>query len=393
MVLPNVKIDVLSSSLGRVATVTDTVSALVISGVAATYLAQNVAARVFSLAGAEALGITLATHPHAYTQLSDFFAIAGTDAEIWIMLVPDTTTASAICAANGPLQKLIAASAGRVTLAGFSMKRAGGYTPGSLYFDYDVAAVAALAQTIATAFVTAYAPVRIILEGSYLNATKLDAGDAIPSFVNLGDRVSIFAGASGAGDRHACMGRFFGWLAAETVEVHPGKVKRGAFLGQGYLTTGVAIEKYVEAQISALNTALIIALRYHVGMGGAYITDDPTFSAATSDFTSLARGRVMDKAIRLTYVTYVNELNETVDVDDDGKLKPGIIGHLRSIIETALRLQMVAAGNITAVSCYINPAQNVLANDKVEMEVSMRPRGYSKYITVKLGFENPANTN
>lgn len=391
MALPNVQIDILSSGLGRVATVTDTVSALVLSGVAATSLAQNAAARVFSVAGAEALGIVATTHAHAYAQISDFFAVAGTDAELWIMLVPDTTTAAAIVAANGPLYNLIAASAGRVTLAGFSMKRAGGYSPGSNYFDYDVAAVGALAQTIAVGFYNVYAPLRIVLEGSYLNATKFGLGDAFPNYANIGDRVAVFCGASNSGDRHACMGRLFGWMASNTVEVHPGRTKSGAFLGQGYLTTGVAIEKYVESQISSLNTALIMALRYHVGLGGAYITDDPTFAASTSDFTSLARGRVIDKAVRLTYATYVGELNDTIDVDDKGYLKKVQIGHLRSIIETTLRENMTAQGNIAAASCYINPNQNVLATDRIEIQLNIRPRGYQKYIVVKLGFENPAN--
>lgn len=391
MALPNVQIDVLSNALGRVATVDDTIVALVLSGPAATSLAQNASVRIFSVLGAEALGITAATHAHAYAQISDFFAVAGTDAELWIMLVPDTTTAAAIVAANGPLYNLIAASSGRVTVAGFSMKRAGGYSPGSGYFDYDVAAIAATAQTLAVGFTNSYAPVRIILEGSWLSTTKFNAGDAFPNYRNIGDRVSIFCGASNLGDRHACMGRFMGWLALNTVEVHPGRVKSGAFLGQGYLTTGVAIEKYVNSQITALSDAAVMTLRYHVGIGGAYITDDPTFAASTSDFSSLARGRVIDKAIRLTYATYVNELNDTVDLTDDGKLKPVQIGHLRSIIETTLRESMTAQGNITAATCYVNPSQNVLSTDRVEIQLSIRPRGYKKFIVVKLGFENPAN--
>lgn len=391
MPLPNVSIEVLSNALGRVATVDDTVVAMVLSGPAATGLAQNVAARVFSVAGAEALGITAALSSHAYTQISDFFALAGTDAELWIMLVPDTTTAAAICAANGPLQRLIAASAGRVTLATFSMKRAGGWNPGSLYFDYDVAAVGALAQTIANGFFLVNAPVRIVLEGSYLNSTKFDAGDAFPNFRAIGDRVAIFCGAANAGDRHACMGRLMGWMAAFSVETHPGRTKSGAFLGQGYLTTGVAIEKYVLSQLSALNDAAIMALRYHIGLGGAYITDDPSFSLVTSDFSSFTRGRVIDKAVRLTYTTYVGELNSTIDIEDDGKLKATQVAYLCSIIETSLRENMTAEGNISDASCFINPNQNVLATDRVEVQLNIRPRGYQKYIKVKLGFENPAN--
>ena len=391
MSLPKVEIQVLSNSLGRVATVQDSVCALVLGGAAATSLAQNTAARVFSVKAAEALGIIASTHPHAYTQISNFFAVAGTEAELWIMLVPDTTLATAIISSTGPLYSLVAAAAGRVTLAGFSIKRQSGYTPGSGYFDYDVAAVAAAAQTIAQGFADAFAPLRIILEGSYLNATKFNAGDAFPEYHNIGDRVSVFCGAANAGDKHADMGRFLGWLATETVEVHPAKVKRGAYLGAGYLTTGVAVEKYVTAQLQSISDAGIISLRYFVGMGGAYITDDPTLAATTSDFASLARGRVIDKAIRLTYITYINELNETIDITEIGKIAPTQVAYLRSVIERSLKENMVATGNISAATCYINPNQNVLATDKVEISISLLPRGYAKYITVQLGFTNPAN--
>lgn len=391
MALPNVKIEVSSNSLGRVATVDDTVCALVLSGPAATSLAQNVAARVFSLTGAEALGITSSTHTHAWGQIGDFFAVSGNEAELWIMLVPDTTTAAQICATNGPLYNVIAASAGRVTLAAFSMRRASGYSPGTAYFDYDLAAVGGLAQTIANGFAALYAPVRIILEGSYLNATKFNTGDAFPAYKGIGDRVAVFCGAQASGDRHACMGRFMGWLAAYSIETHPGRVKNGAFLGQGYLTTGVAIEKYTESQIASLSDAGVMTLRYFNGRGGSYVTDDPTFAASNSDYSSLARGRVMDKAVRLTYVTYTYEVNDTIDVNDDGTLKATQVAYLRAQIETALTEGMVAEGNITAVSCYINPKQNVLANDKIEMQVGIRPKGYKKYITAKLGFTNPAN--
>jgi hypothetical protein len=94
MALPKVDIQVSSGGLGRVANTEDFVCALVLGGIAAASLAQNVAARVFSLAGAVALGITPSTHAHAHQQISNFFALAGNNAKLWIMLVPDTTTAT-----------------------------------------------------------------------------------------------------------------------------------------------------------------------------------------------------------------------------------------------------------------------------------------------------------
>lgn len=390
MALPKVDIQVSSGGLGRVANTEDFVCALVLSGIAAANLAQNVAARVFSLAGAVALGVTPSTHAHAHQQISNFFAVAGANAKLWIVLVPDTTTAAAVVADNGALDRTLAAAQGEVTLAGWSIKRASGYTPGSEYFDYDIAAIGAQCQVVAARYATAFAPVRIIMDGSYLNSTKFNAGDALPTLKGIGDRVAVFVGADGLGDRHAAMGRLFGWYAAAQVHDNPGKVKRGAFLGTGYLTTGLAVGPYVEAQIGSLHDAGIMALRTYVGVGGAYVTDDPSFAGSISDFSALARGLVIDKAIRLTYLTYVNEVNDSIEITDKGKIAPTKVSYLEDQIENALRLRMTAEGNISSASCTVDPNQDVLATDKIEISIAIVPVGYLKEIVVKLGFDNPA---
>ena len=390
MALPRVEIQVQNGGLGRVANTDDAVVGLVLGGIAATNLAQNVAARVFSVAGAEVLGIGATTHAAAHEQIVAFYDSVGGDAPLWIVLVPDTTTASAVVATNGPLEKVLAAAGGAVTLAGFSIKRAAGYAPGSGWLDYDIETVAAAAQLLAARFASSFAPVRIVLEGSYLNATKLNAGDALPVLRGIGERVSVFVGAENAGDRHAAMGRLLGWLAADSVEANAGKVKRGAFAGVGYLTTGVGVDSYVTSQMASLHDAAIMTFRRYVGVGGVYISDDPTLAATTSDFTSLARGRVIDKAIRLTYLTYVNEINDTIEITPKGTLSPTKVSYLEERIENALRLRMTALGNISSARCLIDPAQDVLATDQIVIEVRIIPLGYLKEIVVKLGFENPA---
>lgn len=390
MSLPKVSITVNSSGLGRVADTDDYVCGLVLSGIAATSLAQNVGARITSLASAVALGITLATHPHAYSQISTFFSVGGSNQKLWIMLVPDTTTAAAIAADNGPLDKLLATALGEITLAGWSMKRAGGYSPGSAYFDYVIETVGAQCQVVANRYASGFSPVRIVMEGSYLSASKLSTGDAFPTLANVGDRVAAFCGAEASGDRHACMGRLFGWMAAGQVHENPGKVKRGAFLGTGYLTTGVAISAYTAAQIATIHDAGIMALRSYLGVGGAYVTDSVSFAATTSDFRDFTLGLVMDKAIRLTYITYVNEILDTIEVTKEGKMSPNKVSYLEDIINNALKLSMTAKGNVSSAASLIDAAQNILSTGRVEIGVSIIPLGTIKEIAVTLQFTNPA---
>lgn len=377
-----------NGGLGRVATTTD-VCALVLSGPAALGLPQNTPARLFSVQGAEALGITSTSHPHAHAQISAFFGLAN-GAGLWIALVPDTTLVSAVVGTAGAMEVLLNAAIDTITLAGVSIRRAVGYAPGAGYFDYDLAAVANQAQTMAQLYAAKYAPLRIVLDGSYLNGAKYSAGDALPALAGVGDRVCVFAGAEAEGDRHAAMGRLMGWLASAPIHESAGRVKRGAFAGLGYLTTGVAIDKYQDAQIDALHQAGIMALRRFAGKGGAYITNGVTLAANTSDFKLLALGRVIDKAIRLSYLTYVDEINETVEITAEGKLAPTRVSYLEDRIENALRLRMTAEGNISSARCLIDPKQDVLATSRIEVQVRIIPLGYLEEIVVKLGFENPA---
>ncbi len=389
MALPGVSIQVADGALGRTVTTDDGVAALVVTGVAASGLALNVAARIYSLADAITLGITAATHAHAYGQISDFYGQAGSGAELWIMLVAETTTHAAVfVATTGPMQKLLDAALGRVTIAAISMGRATGYTPTMVgLVDMDIPAVSAQAQVIANGYAALHTPVIFIIDGSYL----INPLAGVVTIKGTGDRVSIFVGNTEVGKRFASIGRFLGRLAAIPVHQSIARVKTGPFAGSGALTSGLALSGYSNAQLASLHDAGYIALRSLPGMSGVYVTYDVTLAAATSDFQTIALRRVMDKAIRLSYQTYLYELNDTIEIGSDGKLLPTKVSYIEDVVARTLRTRMLAEGNCSAVKVYVNPAQNVLATSSIEVTVKITPLGTLKDIVVKLGFYNPAN--
>ncbi len=100
---------------------------------------------------------------------------------------------------------------------------------------------------------------------------------------------------------------------------------------------------------------------------------------------------MIDKALVLTYLTYVEEIADEIEVDDEGKLNPALIKDLQGKVENAIELQMVAAGEASAVQAIIDPNQNILATGKLNILVRVRPVGYKNFIDVLLGFENPSN--
>jgi hypothetical protein len=99
---------------------------------------------------------------------------------------------------------------------------------------------------------------------------------------------------------------------------------------------------------------------------------------------------VIDKAHRIAYATFVDEIEDDVELDENGFLNPAVAKGYAAKIERAIRLGM--ADEITDVKCDINPAQDVLATDLITItKLGIIPFGYSSFIEVPLGFSNPQN--
>lgn len=387
MALPGVSIEIKDGALGRTTATDDGVAAMVLTGIAAAGMALNTPKQVFTLNEAEALGITTATHPHAHGQIADFYDQALSGAELWIVLVAETTLAADVfVAGTGPMDKVLTAAGGRVTIAATSMGRAAGYAPVPTgILDYNVSTVAAAAQTLANAWAAKFGYVRIVLDGTYM-ITPLAA---VASMKGAGENVSVFVGASETGKRASSMGRFMGRLARIPVHQSIARVKTGYFSANGALTSGNALSTYSDGQITSLHDAGYIGLRPFMGMFGVYVTDDVTLAGPDSDFSSISRGRVMDKAARLAYQAYVQELNDTVELTKEGLLTPTKVSYLEDVMDRRLKQRLISEGNASDAKTYVNPAQNILATDGLEIVVSVLPLGSLKWIKVKLGFTNP----
>jgi hypothetical protein len=387
---PKVKINVKQGALGRTLATDDGVAAMVLTGIAATSLGLNVAKKISNLSDAVAAGITLATHPHAYGQILDFYGQTGPGAELWIMLISEaTTTPNVFTPLIGPMDKLLKAAKGRITIAGNSMGRAGGYSPTPTgILDFNLGTVGASVQSLAQAYADRFQPVAIIVDGCQM----INPLTGITSMRGAGDRVGCFVGAAEPAKKAASMGRFLGRLAAIPVHQSIARVKTGAFCPEGYLTSGLSIsdDSYSVSVPDDLHEAGYMTLCEYSGVFGAYVQDDQTLAAADSDFVSLANRRVMDKAIRIAYATYANEINENVTVTEEGKLSPSTVSYIEDVIIRQLNTNMLAKGNCSAVDCYVDADQNILSSSELQIQLEVTPVGYLKSIVINLGFKNPA---
>tara|TARA_B100000965_G_scaffold390292_1_gene396961 strand:+ start:528 stop:1766 length:1239 start_codon:yes stop_codon:yes gene_type:complete len=395
MAFPKVEIQVQNGQLGQTEGTEDSVAGLVCTGVAIVdKIAINEPKQIFGVKDAEALGFSDAVNPEMYAQIVDFYSQAGEGAELWILIQSEATLmASILDVNNANATVLLDAAQGRIRILGITRKADGAYAP--VYadgIDPDVITSIDKAQELAEAYAAAYKPLRVVIGGRDYQGVIADLADLTERDDN---RVAVLLAGKGEGSLEACVGLALGRLAAIPVQRKIARVKDGDLgLVSAYLSDGVTtIDELSEAQLEAIHNKGYIVLRKYFGRNGYFFTDDPTATGADDDYNTISRGRVIDKAISLAYTTYVNELQDDVELDPaTGRLEAGVIKSYQALIKRAIEQNMLADGEISSVSVVIDPLQDVLTSNKVEVTVNILPKGYSSVIVVKLGFTNPANS-
>lgn len=393
MALPGVSITLNNSGLGLVALGEDGVIGFVFNGVAATSLALGVSFQGFGLDEFESRGIDSAydttNSVKVWRQIKEFYDTSGDGAELWIMLVSQATNLTTILdKTTTNAKKLLDDAGGRIRILGVSRNPAGGYTPTTTanQIDLDVVNAITTGQALADDMQAAFRPVRIVIEGYAFTGTT-------SSLVNLKvmtkPNVAVLLGNTESGAR-SCIGLLLGRLAAIPVQRNPGRVKNGSLPILAAYIASATLESN-ESAATAIHDKGFITLRKYTGKAGYYFSDDPTCVAATNDYSSLARGRVIDKAIRIAYTTFVEEILDEVEIDPvTGYISAVKAKYYQSIIDNAVNLAMTANGEISGFNSLVDPIQNVLSTGKICVDMRIVPVGYAKSIEVRLGFSNPA---
>lgn len=395
MGLPDVLVKITNGALGTVAESPDGVAALVMSGVSSAELALATPKVIYSLPEAEALGITAdGTNAAAYRHIKEFFEgykyISGSDvAELYIMLLADTMTLTQMAddtEASGA-KKLVDFAAGRVRLLGLTRKPAGSYEP-VLTDGIDADSLTALAKAhlLGNGYATKQQPIRTLIEARAFDIANVGALEDLKTYTSARAGLVMW---STLADGSSSVGYQLGIAAALPVQRNVGRVKNGALpIADAYI--GNTRAELVAAAGTIHDKGYQIA-RTFANRAGYYLNDDPMAAAVSDDYSMLARGRVIDKAHRIAYDTYVDEINDDVEVDNvTGKFPAGYIAYLTQRITN--NISLVMEGEISGKPIVnINPNQNFLATNKLKVQLKIVPVGYNKAIEVELGFSNPAN--
>ena len=405
--LPNVKIDFANGAIGASEPMDDGVTGLVCTAVAVTQTVNDKTENVFALntpylitkldelvskgitSGEEDANATL------YKAVKEFYNEAPDGSKLWIMGVADTVTlADIVDKTKDNAKKLLVAANGTIRTLAVKIKDKSAYTPTvTTGIDGTVRTAITNAQALAEwATETLFAPVMVLLEGRHYTG---NAETLVSNPINTGNnnRVGVVIGDTVKDSKGAAVGLLAGRIASIPVQRSVARVRTGSIVATTMYIGGVAAEL---GNPETINDCGFICPRTFVGKGGYFWSDDKLAAEASDDYSLIPRRRVADKAYRITYTTLINEVAEEISVTDDGKISAPVVKAIQTAVESAIVNNMTSRGNLgndpsdpndMGVECYINPDQNIVATSRLDVQVRIKPHGYSKYINVSLGFK------
>lgn len=392
MQLPRVRIQFLNGQLGTVGESPDGLMALICgASVVNGKLELNTVYPVTSMDDLAALGVTEANNATLYKQVKEFYDEAESGTKLILYPVSANTKATLLCdytnMAEGFARDLITRQNGALRGIGVAGINTGSTSVSNNGLDPDVFTALPKAQQLAEWTTSElYAPLFFVLEGRNYDASK-ELKDLTGERYN---RVAVAIGDTVSGSKGACIGTLLGRIASIPVQRNIGRVKNGSlFPLEMYIGT-----KKIEESGNTINAIFekgyIVPIK-HVCRTGYYFPDDPMACDPTDDYAHITNRRVIDKAYRIAYDIMLEELNDELDLNEDGTMQHAVVKSWQQTLENAINRKMTAKGELSApdgkgCKVYINEKQNVVSSSKIELTLKVRPRGYARYIDVNIGF-------
>jgi len=392
-----VSINILNGQLGQLGVSEDNVFGLVLqSAVAPSGLALLTPLQITSLQDAVDVGITAAFDTAntviCYKVLAEFYAEAGSGTPLWIMFTAQTVTLTVAFDVANELTyfgKLQTAAGGKIRIMSMVRSFAGGYSATTTDgVDDDVLTAMTKAQALVEEFRTRHQPFAVVMPGHYYQDNESSLKD-ISTYTNKWVAGMIGDTATGSG---VAIGVLMGRLAKIPVDRQPGRVKDGALaITAAYLNTTAINLSESNGAVRSIETKGLITFTNYVNKSGFFFTNDWTATARTDDFDRLARVRIIQKAERIVYDVYLNEILDDVKLDPDtGKMSTNAAKYYQQIIQRAIDNSLTADDEISGLQIQIDPEQNVLTTGEICVDVRIVPDAYANSFKINLGFNNPA---
>ncbi|MCT4647568.1 MAG: DUF2586 family protein [Carboxylicivirga sp.] len=381
MPISNVTFKTHNGSLGGVNPSADGIAGLILSHAATSELDLNTPKAIFGVKDAEGLKLT----GFALNQIGDFYSKAGEGQELWIMSVSNASLLADICSqSNDIAKKLIVKSGGRVRFWGVNIEKPDSYSADqSEGIDKDVYNAMANAQTLCDDLAAKYIPTRCILPGREWDGDVAKLRDLKQGNSN---RVQILLhGVDGS--KEARVGFLLGLYSSIAVQRNIGRVASGDLgITEAFLTDGVSTAESIIDKADTIHDKGYVLPIQRFGKAGYFYNDDPTATSNADDYSSFARGRVIDKVERTAYTAFLDFVNDDYQVDAKGRISIGELKRLQGKIDDAVNTTLGAANEISGFASFVDPAQDVLGTGQTVVKLNTQPRAYHKNIVVEIGF-------
>lgn len=383
--VPGLDVKITNGNLGGVNSSNDSITGMILSGVALGAWALGTVKVFYSLAEAEAAGIVSDNEDtsFAHREIQEFYDKAGSGQELHIMLVADTSLLVNICDQNNPmLKKLLQESGGRIKRWGANIAKPVDYVPvltGGI--DQDVLDAVTKAQELNDALAANFLYTRGLLPGrDFQDAATLEdlteRSDNRVGICLLGAKDSL----------EARIGFTLGCMAANSVQRKIGAVEDGDIgLLECYLTDGTTkAEEIADIQNTLYDKGYVIAVVRN-GRSGYYFAGDPTATTKTDDYHSFVNGFVIDKACRIAYDVFLSFVNTDYDKEPDGSISMVEQKRLQGNIDDRVKAEM--AGQISGFASLVDPLDQP-GNGVTKIALAVQPKGYHETIQVEIGMTN-----
>ena len=384
-----INIALANGQLGATLQTNDGVVGLVCTGGIDGYTLGN-SLLITSMANAATQGVTAVGSPFLYRQLSEFYEVAGSGAQIYVMPCTNTVTLAMM---GDYATTLLNYAAGKIKVLAIitdDTEVYGGSVTIANGLNADVYTLLSSMATVAATFFAAQKPFRYIIGGTSYQGIPGNLADELTGTTN--NRGAILIGdtenAPGSARDQACVGLLLGRISLIPVQRKVSRVKDGALPN-----LHAFIGAYDVTDPAHVGDPAVIAGRGYItwetypNVAGFFFSGDDTCSATTDDYHFLARGRVIDKAHILAYATFVQEIDDEIPTVPGGTPDPGWAKTLEQSIVDQINDTMTANKEITGVDCSIDLTQDVLSTNILNIVLKERPVGYASDIEVSLGFE------
>ena len=340
------------------------------------------------MADVAAAGITVGDNRFVMKQLQEFYNEAGEGATLYFVGVANTLTVADMADNTNPAgaKALLDFANGKIKMLGIMSDDEEVTVPGVDGINDDCYNAMTNMVVMAAAYFAAQSPFRCIIEGTSYSGTASDLSDMTDG--TTFNRVAILIGDTDAivSRKHAALGLVLGRLSTLPVQRKLSRVRTGPMTNAHAYLGNTEIES-TGGDLATITSLGYITWKTFPHLAGYYMNGDNTCTATTDDYRFLARGRVIDKGHALAYSVFVQEVDDEVPVNADGTIDSGFAKWLQQQIINTINTAMVGNKEVSGVDCFIDPAQNILATNTLNVVLKIRTVGYASDIEISLGFE------